>query len=170
LAAEQPGFVVRAASAGDGEFLREMARHAATLEDRPLPDIDALEVAALLPAEAQDALVVVAGSGRRLGAAWWMTGGVPLVPELPSAPEACVALVPDARHRGLGTALLEALVGRAEARGHPALVLNVHPRNAAAIHLYMRCGFRVAGSGRGWFGVAMSRRTSREEVRPPPGP
>jgi hypothetical protein len=34
--------------------------------------------------------------------------------------------------------------------------LNVHLRNPAA-RLYTRTGFRVAGKGRGWFGVAMTR-------------
>jgi hypothetical protein len=38
------------------------------------------------------------------------------------------------------------------------LALNVHLRNPAA-RLYTRSGFRVlAGKGRGWFGVAMTRR------------
>jgi hypothetical protein len=37
-----------------------------------------------------------------------------------------------------------------------ALALNVHLANPAA-RLYMRSGFRIAGAGRGWFGVAMVR-------------
>lgn len=149
-------FRVEVASTKDAAFLREMARHAATLEDRPLPPVDAEDVVELVPAQVEHALVAVSTSGRQLGAAWLLLGGPPLVSVLPSAPEVCMAMAPDSRNQGVGTALLESLVRRAAVQGHSDLVLNVHLRNTAALRLYMKCGFRVAGAGRGWFGVAMS--------------
>ncbi len=150
-------FSVRVALPEDSDFVREMARHAATLEDRPLPAADAQDVAELVPTHIQHALVAVSHSGRRAGAAWFLVGGVALVPALASAPEVCMALSPESRSQGLGTVLLKALIKRSAASGESVLVLNVHLRNTAALCLYMKCGFRVAGTGRGWFGVAMAR-------------
>ena len=157
LKVNPPACSVAVATPEDAAFLREMARHAATLEDRPLPAADAEAVTELVPADVQDALVAVSATGLRLGAAWLLDRRVPLVPTLPSAPEVCMALAPDNRNRGVGTALLQAVISRAAAQGHAALVLNVHLRNTAALRLYMKCGFRVAGAGRGWFGVALAR-------------
>ncbi len=66
-----------------------------------------------------------------------------------------VAVVEDARGGGLGAGLIEALASKASEQ-FDAVALNVHLRNPAA-RLYTRTGFRVAGQGRGWFGVAMRR-------------
>jgi len=55
----------------------------------------------------------------------------------------------------------DALAEEAGGRSLPALTLNVHLRNPAA-RLYTRTGFRVAGAGRGWFGVAMIRHVGAE--------
>ncbi len=126
------------------------------LEDRPLPPPDAEHVTELLPTSFASALIATTSLGRNVGAAWWRTGTVPLVPSLPTAPELAMALEPDARRCGVGTALLLALLDRAKMHDHPELVLNVHLRNTAALHLYMKCGFRVAAAGRGRFGVAMA--------------
>jgi GNAT superfamily N-acetyltransferase len=139
---------MRRATADDHPFLVEMARYAGTLEDRPLPEPDDPDVLGLLPGP-DDAAVVLDG----LGAAWWRTVNDPLL----GRPELSIALVPNARGAGHGRALLEALADEAQQRGLPALSLNVHLRNTPALHLYMRCGFRVAGAGRGWYGVAMLR-------------
>lgn len=51
--------------------------------------------------------------------------------------------------------LVEALADRAAER-HSALTLNVHLLNPA-VRLYVRTGVRVAGAGRGRFGVPMRR-------------
>lgn len=151
-----PAYRVVAAMPEDAAFLREMARHAATLEGRPLPAAEAEDVTELVPADVQDALVAVSTSGARLGGAWLLDGGMALVPTMLSAPEVCMALTSESRDRGVGTALLQAVISRAADHGHSALVLNVHLRNTAALRLYMKCGFRVAGAGRGRFGVAMA--------------
>ena len=66
-----------------------------------------------------------------------------------------MAVREDARGRGIGGRLLKELAVEATERCS-ALALNVHLRNPAA-RLYMRGGFKVAGKGRGWYGVAMVR-------------
>jgi ribosomal protein S18 acetylase RimI-like enzyme len=66
-----------------------------------------------------------------------------------------MAVTKAARGRGIGTALVEALVAKA-GQDTDALTLNVHLRNPAA-RLYIRTGFVVAGQGRGPYGVAMRR-------------
>ena len=58
--------------------------------------------------------------------------------------------------------MIDALADEA-AKHFSALTLNVHLRNPAT-HLYTRTGFRVAGAGRGWFGVAMSRPLQAEDA------
>lgn len=148
--------LVRQGSAEHAAFLREMARHAATLEDRPLPAPDSREVLELLPGPADAVVVAGERSDRLLGAAWWITRGEPLVPRFAEAPELCIAVAPAHRGRGVGTTLLRALLDEANRHDVHALVLNVHLRNSAALRLYMACGFRVAGAGRGWFGVALA--------------
>lgn len=149
--------LVRLATSGDSVFVHEMARHAATLDGRPLPPLDAPGVLELLPDAEDAALIAEERVGTMLGAAWWRRHTVPLVPSMEGAPEICMAVAPGQRGRGIGTALLRALLDKADRDGPPALVLNVHLRNTAALRLYMACGFKVVGAGRGWFGVAMAR-------------
>ncbi|MCY0146545.1 GNAT family N-acetyltransferase [Hoeflea sp. G2-23] len=45
--------------------------------------------------------------------------------------------------RGLGTGLLEVIEGQIKQRGYPAARLETHARNAGAIRLYKRLGYRV---------------------------
>lgn len=52
-----------------------------------------------------------------------------------------VAVAPEAQGAGLGRALLQDLVARAEAAGAAYLMLEVRADNAAALHLYERAGF-----------------------------
>jgi phosphinothricin acetyltransferase len=51
----------------------------------------------------------------------------------------------DARGRGLGTQLLQALMQRARALGKHVMVAGVDADNAASIRLHERCGFAPAG-------------------------
>jgi len=143
-------------------FIVEMARLACTIEDRPLPPKDAAEVLAMLPEADDCAVVAVDDKGRRVGAAWWCFRQPPLVEDEDGTPvpEMAMAVVADARGQGIGGALIEGLA-REAARRFNQLSLNVHLRNPAA-RLYTRTGFRVAGAGRGWFGVAMCRSLTNE--------
>jgi hypothetical protein len=56
----------------DESFVVEMARHASTIEDRPLLSVDDPAVQAMLPLSPDCAVIAVDVSGRRLGAAWWL--------------------------------------------------------------------------------------------------
>jgi GNAT superfamily N-acetyltransferase len=147
---------LRRARPQDRAFLVEMARVACTLEDRPLPPRDASEVLALLPAP-DAAIVATDAEGQPLGAAWWHLHEPPLLRDDTGkpVPELVMAVLEGERRKGIGAALVNALAEEA-AKQFSVLALNVHIRNPAA-RLYTRTGFRVAGAGRGWFGVAMSR-------------
>ncbi|MEO1210726.1 MAG: GNAT family N-acetyltransferase [Cyanobacteria bacterium J06638_20] len=62
-------------------------------------------------------------------------------------PELAIALVPDYRSQGIGTALLTRLLEAAQVK-YPAVSLSVRDRNPA-VRLYERLGFvKVAGSDR----------------------
>ena len=56
-----------------------------------------------------------------------------------------VAVDPDVRGRGIGTALFGRLIEEVKARGATAITLEVRPSNAAAIHLYEKFGLRSVG-------------------------
>jgi GNAT superfamily N-acetyltransferase len=55
---------------------------------------------------------------------------------------------PEARGRGVGAALVEAVIAWARARGATILYLGVTSTNHSAIALYERCGFRPTGTRR----------------------
>jgi L-amino acid N-acyltransferase YncA len=71
----------------------------------------------------------------------------------PYSPRACYAGVADesvyvaesARGRGIGRALLEELVARAEAAGFWTLQAGIFPENEASLALHEKCGFRRVG-------------------------
>lgn len=50
-----------------------------------------------------------------------------------------------ARGRGVGRALLDELIARAEAAGIWTLQAGVFPENGASVALHTACGFRVVG-------------------------
>lgn len=52
---------------------------------------------------------------------------------------------PRVRQSGLGTRLVEAVIGWAKGQGHAKMLLDVANQNAAAIALYRRLGFRPNG-------------------------
>ncbi len=149
--------ILRHATAGDERFIVEMARHAGTIEERPLPGAQEAVVRDVLPPGPDAVLVATDEGGRRLGAAWWHWHEPPLLTDAGgrAVPEMIVAVEEDARGHGVGGELVEALARRAGER-FDALGLNVHLRNPA-VRLYTRMGFSVAGRGRGRFGVAMRR-------------
>jgi GNAT superfamily N-acetyltransferase len=147
---------VRPAVDDDAPFLVEMSRFASTLDDRPLPNPDDPGVRSLLPDSMDHAFVAMFGR-RRVGAAWWRLNEPPLLRGNAGEPlpELAVAVVPDARRQGVGTALVETLASRL-AEAYEQVSLNVHLVNPAT-RLYIGTGFRVAGHGRGVYGVSMVR-------------
>lgn len=53
-----------------------------------------------------------------------------------------MAVVPEARKKGVGRAMMAQLLDEARARGERAMVLEVIEQNAPAVALYEKCGFR----------------------------
>lgn len=63
-----------------------------------------------------------------------------------------IAVAAEARRRGLGLALMEALQSRLAARGARRLFLEVGAGNRAASALYRKLGFEAAGRRAGYYG------------------
>jgi [ribosomal protein S18]-alanine N-acetyltransferase len=61
-----------------------------------------------------------------------------------------IAVAPERRRQGIGTALVEALLERLPGPDEP-LTLEVRPSNAAAIAMYEGFGFKVAGVRRRYY-------------------
>lgn len=152
-----PAAQLRLAIPEDDAFIVEMARHASVIEDWPLPDAESEDVRSLLPAAGEVSIVAVEAGGRRLGAVWTLHHEPPLRvgPAGVPLPELCIAVVPDMRGSGVGSALLDALLAQC-AETQTALCLNVHVRNPAR-KLYQRKGFEELGQGRGPLGLAMQK-------------
>jgi ribosomal protein S18 acetylase RimI-like enzyme len=147
--------IVRAVRADDLPFLWDMGWEATAVD----PGMRALgrEAALALPSvrkylsgwgRAGDAGVVgLDEDGRRLGAAWYRL----FPPDDPACgfvasdvPELSIGVRDGARGRGVGGALLEALLSAAREQGYRAVSLSVDRQNPAR-RLYERVGFRDAG-------------------------
>jgi GNAT superfamily N-acetyltransferase len=152
-----PAVQLRLAIPEDDAFIVEMARHASVIEDWPLPDVESDDVQSLLPIAGEMSIVAVDAAGRQVGAVWTFLNDPPLRTDLAGIPlpELCIAVVPDIRGRGVGSALLDALFAQC-AGTETELCLNVHVRNPAR-KLYQRKGFEEIGQGRGLLGIAMQR-------------
>jgi phosphinothricin acetyltransferase len=59
--------------------------------------------------------------------------------------EESVYVAAAARGRGVGRALLQELIERAEAEGYWTLLAGIFPENEASVVLHASCGFRVVG-------------------------
>lgn len=60
--------------------------------------------------------------------------------------EVSVYVAEEARGKGVGTLLLDALVGASEAAGFWTLQAGIFPENQGSVRLHERCGFRVVGT------------------------
>lgn len=137
-------FVLRPAGEADEHFLR--ALHASTRPDLAVLGLPAGQLEALLDLQhraretsyrqqfpgAQDRLVVVGGTP---------VGRLLLAREPGRTRVVDLALLPQARGRGIGTAVLRGVLEEAQARGWP-VTLHVEAGNPARA-LYERLGFRV---------------------------
>jgi len=60
--------------------------------------------------------------------------------------EVSVYVAEEARRKGVGTLLLDALVAASEAAGFWTLQAGIFPENRGSVRLHERCGFRVVGT------------------------
>ena len=88
-------------------------------------------------------LVALAEGGRVAG--WAALGPVSSRKVYEGVAEVSVYVGEGFRGRGLGRALLEALVRESEAAGVWTLQASVFPENAASVALHLVCGFREVG-------------------------
>jgi ribosomal protein S18 acetylase RimI-like enzyme len=137
--------VIRRGGAQDIRFLRDMLHHAYYWRERT-PGEGPGPVSLYVKGWGRlgDTALVAIDEGFPVGAAWYrlFSGRLPgfgFVDE--RTPELAIAVVPNARGKGIGSALLEALVARAREAGHDAISLSVDKLNEGAIHLYEQYGF-----------------------------
>jgi ribosomal protein S18 acetylase RimI-like enzyme len=137
--------VVRRGSPRDQRFLRDMLHHAYYWKERA-PGDGPGPVALYSKAFGRvgDTAVIAIVDGFPAGAAWYRLfdarqPGYGFVDE--ATPELAIGVVPSARGKGVGSALIAALIARAREEARPGLSLAVDRANAAAIALYARFGF-----------------------------
>lgn len=141
--------VVRRGGPRDVRFLRDMLHHAYYWKERK-PDAGPGPVQLYVKAWGRpgDTAVIALRDGFPVGAAWFRlfkatAPGYGFVDE--QTPELAVAVVPNARGEGIGSALLDSLLDRARTGGYEALSLSVDRHNAGAIALYEHYGFGHVG-------------------------
>jgi phosphinothricin acetyltransferase len=62
--------------------------------------------------------------------------------------EHSVYVRPDTQGRGIGAALLDVLIGSAEAAGIWTIQTGIFPENTTSLRLHQRAGFRIVGTRR----------------------
>jgi L-amino acid N-acyltransferase YncA len=117
-------------------------------------------------------LVAREGSGGEDGAVhgWAALGPISPRPVYRGVAEVSIYVDPAQARRGVGRALLSALVECSEQAGFWTLVAGIFPENTASIELHLACGFEPAGvrkrigqmpGGGRWRDVAFYERRSR---------
>lgn len=89
-------------------------------------------------------LVALDAGGRVLG--WAAVSAVSERCAYAGVVEHSVYVHPDARGRGVGAALLDALISSTEAAGIWTIQSGIFPENTASLSLHQRAGFRVIGT------------------------
>ena len=153
--------LIRAGEKTDGAFLEEMLFEAFFWNDgvarpplsrfREQPEFAKMFAGWGRPGDS--ALVATTLEGERLGAAWfrlWTQEVHSFGFVRADVPEIGIGVVAVHRSKGVGRALLRALLATAHTMGCPALSLSVSPENRAT-RLYESEGFRKVGeSGTSW--------------------
>jgi ribosomal-protein-alanine N-acetyltransferase len=141
----EPGARATAVRAIDPRDRAELAL-VATLEQRCFDDPWTTEdLDPLFGAEAVAGFVVAHGDSGPLGYALFQL--------LPDESELLrIGVVPEARDRGLGRALLGAALERLDRSGRPRCHLEVRAGNLSARALYERLGFVLAGRRKSYYG------------------
>ena len=165
--------ILRPATPDDEPFLWQMLREAASWArpegEEPYALEDLLDVPQIADyvagwGRAGDDGMVAEVDGRPAGACWLrrFTAAHPGYGFLDEdIPGLGLAVRPDLRRRGIGTALLAATIALAREQGYFALSLSVEELNEAALRLYVRAGFVVVGRE----GDAFTMRLDQESAR-----
>jgi ribosomal-protein-alanine N-acetyltransferase len=82
----------------------------------------------------------------------------------PEADVQTIGVAPRSQGRGLGRALLDALVEEAARRGCTQLFLEVRVDNEAALRLYERAGFEHSGRRTGYYGPGVDALVLRRRI------
>jgi ribosomal protein S18 acetylase RimI-like enzyme len=137
--------VIRPAGPQDVPFLRDMLRHAYYWRVDQVSESGEPPVQRYVERWGRpgDTALIAIQDFQPVGAAWYRlfkneNAGYGFVDE--ETPELSIAVVPSRRGSGLGSELLEALLGQARADGYEALSLSVEKDNPA-VGLYQRHGF-----------------------------
>lgn len=170
-----PEFQIRALRPSDREsvrriFLDGIASGNATFETRA-PEWEVWDAA-----HRSECRYLAAGPDGVLG--WAALSPVSRRPAYAGVAEVSVYVSADARGRGVGTALLAALVAGSEEAGIWTLQAGIFPENTASLALHERHGFRrLAVRERVGFGasrwrdvILLERRSTRVGVEPPDAP
>jgi GNAT superfamily N-acetyltransferase len=141
--------VIRRGGRQDVRFLRDMLHHAYYWRERE-PGEGPGPVALYVKGWGRpgDTAVIAVEEAFPVGAAWYRLfdrdrPGYGFVDE--ETPELAIAVVPSRRGRGIGAALLDALVERAKSEGHRALSLSVARDDDALLSFYEQHGFARVG-------------------------
>lgn len=130
------------------------------------PALAALHAAAFPPAQAwgPDAIALLLAMPGAFGL-WREGAGLVLARRAADEAEILtVAVVPDARRRGHGTALLRDVMAVARAGGATAMFLEVAAGNAPALALYARAGFAQVGRRRRYYADGADALVLRREL------
>jgi ribosomal protein S18 acetylase RimI-like enzyme len=137
--------VIRPAGPQDVPFMRDMLRHAYYWRVDSVSDTGEPPVQRYVERWGRpgDTALIAIQDFQRVGAAWYRlfrvdNQGYGFIDE--QTPELSIAVVPSKRGSGLGSELLEALLGRARAEGYGAISLSVE-KHSPAVGLYERHGF-----------------------------
>jgi ribosomal protein S18 acetylase RimI-like enzyme len=145
--------VIRRGGPQDLRFLRDMLHHAYYWRERnPGPEPGPVSLYVKGWGRPGDTALVALERGFPVGAAWYRL----FTAERPGygfvdarIPELAIAVVPNARGRGIGEQLLRALLEQARRDGYAAVSLSVDPENRRALGLYERLGFDRVREQRG---------------------
>lgn len=153
-----PGFTLRPAASGDADLLQDLVvaavnwdpARAAAASEQVLADPRNAHYAAGWMRPGDVGVVALDGSGRPIGAAWLRCftaddPGYGFVAD--DVPELSIGVVDGWRGRGVGRALLRAVVRSAAEQGAQRISLSVERANRAR-ELYLDEGFVVVEEGR----------------------
>jgi GNAT superfamily N-acetyltransferase len=145
--------MIRRGNRQDVRFLKDMLRHAFYWRSAGSVEDASLWRYVAGWGRRGDAAVIALEGGFPVGAAWYRLfepaePGFGFVDE--QTPEVAIAVVPSRRGHGIGSELMDGLIGLAKEQGHGALSLSVAD-GSLAMHVFEKEGFqRVEQTDHSW--------------------